>query len=308
MKGKLVTTEKPVTEGYVPFRGYKTWYRIVGDLDNPRPGTFPVLMLHGGPGVPHDYLESLEAFAETGRPVIFYDQLGCGNSDRPDDPGMWNVQLFIDELATVRKELALDRIHLLGQSWGGMLAMEYALTQPEGIVSLTIASSPASMPLWVQEANRLREELPPEVQQTLLKHEEAGTTSDPAYEEAMMAFYERYVCRVVPFPDYVQRAFQKMGAQVYNTMNGPSEFHVIGVIKDWDIRDRLGEITFPTLLTSGRFDELTPMQAEIVANGVPGAEWVIFENSAHLPHAEEQERYLQVLNEFLTKVETKVAG
>jgi L-proline amide hydrolase len=298
--------EMPVTEGYVPFRGYKTWYRIVGDLKNPRAGTFPVLMLHGGPGIPHDYLESLEAFAETGRPVIFYDQLGCGNSDRPDDPSMWNVQLIVDELAIVRKELGLDRIHLLGQSWGGMLAMEYALTQPEGTVSLTIAGSPASMPLWVQEAIRLREELPPEVQQTLLKHEEAGTTNDPAYEEAMMVFFERHQCRVVPYPDYITRAFEKMGTQVRYTLWGPSEFHVAGNLKNWDIRDRLAEISFPTLLTSGRYDQLTPMQAEVVANGIPGADWVVFENSAHFPHAEEQERYLQVLDEFLTKVEAKV--
>jgi proline-specific peptidase len=219
---------------------------------------------------------------------------------------MWTVQLFLDELAEVRRALGLDRIHLLGQSWGGMLAMEYALTQPEGIVSLTIASSPASMKLWVEEANRLREDLPPDIQSTLLKHEAAGTTDSDEYQNTMMAFYERHVCRVVPFPDYVQRAFEQLGAQVYNTMNGPSEFHVVGVLKDWDIRHRLGEIRFPTLLTSGRYDELTPMQAEIVAKGIPGAEWVIFEESAHLPHAEEQERYLQVLDQFLTKVEKNV--
>lgn len=303
-----MTNGPAVTEGYVPFRGYKTWYRITGNLAHPGVGSFPVLMLHGGPGVPHDYLENLEMLAATGRPVIFYDQLGCGNSDRPDDPSMWTVQLFVDELATVRRELGLDRIHLLGQSWGGMLAMEYALTQPEGIVSLTIASSPASMKLWVEEANRLRAELPPEVQATLLKHEAAGTTESQDYQDAMMVFYERHVCRVVPFPDAVQRAFERMGAQVYNTMNGPSEFHVIGVLKDWDIRHRLGEIRLPTLLTSGRYDELTPMQAEIVAKGIPRAEWVTFENSAHVAHVEEQERYLQVLDRFLTRVESSISA
>jgi L-proline amide hydrolase len=291
------------TEGFVPFRGYRTWYRMVGDVAHPAPGTYPVLMLHGGPGVPHDYLESLEALAETGRPVVFYDQLGCGHSDQPDDPGLWSVDLFLDELATVRRELGLDRIHLLGQSWGGMLAMEYALTQPEGIVSLVIASSPASMPLWVQEANRLREDLPTDVQATLLEHEAAGTTDSAEYQEAMMAFYVRHVCRIDPFPDYVARAFAQMGHQVYNTMNGPSEFHVIGHLKDWDIRDRLGEISVPTLLTSGRYDELTPMQAEIIHKAIPGNEWMIFEESSHLPHAEEAERYLEVLDAFLTKVE-----
>jgi L-proline amide hydrolase len=218
------------------------------------------------------------------------------------------VQLFVDELGVVRKGLGLDRLHIFGNSWGGLLAMLYALTKPEGVVSLTLESSPASIPLWIEEANWLRQELPPETQQILLTHEEAGTTSDPEYEEAMMEFYCRHVCRVVPFPEYVQRAFAKLAEnpQVYLTMNGPSEFHIIGVIKDIDIRDRLGEITIPTLMTSGRYDECTPMQAEIVANGIPGAEWVIFEESSHLAHAEEPERYLQVVDEFLTKVESRV--
>jgi proline-specific peptidase len=188
-----------------------------------------------------------------------------------------------------------------------MLAMEYALTQPEGIVSLVIASSPASMPLWVQEANRLRGDLPADVQATLLKHEADETTDSAEYHEAMMAFYIRHVCRVVPFPDYVTRAFEQMGTQVYNTMNGPSEFHVIGHLKNWDIRDRLGEIRLPSLLTSGRYDELTPLQAEIIHKAIPGNEWVIFEESSHLPHAEEADTYLEVLDAFLTKVEGQTA-
>jgi L-proline amide hydrolase len=292
-----------VREGFVGFRGYRTWYRVVGDLGKVAAGKLPVLMLHGGPGVPHDYLESLEALAATGRPVIFYDQLGCGNSDRPDDPDLWTVGLFVEELGVVREALGLERIHLLGQSWGGMLAMEYLLTRPVGIESVTIASSPASMPLWVEEANRLREELPPEVQATLLEHEAAGTTDSAAYQEAMMAFYGRHVCRIDPFPEYVDRAFAKLGQQVYETMNGPSEFHVIGKLKEWDIRARLGEIRLPALLTSGRYDELTPAQAKIVRDGIPGCRWMLFEESSHMPHAEEPERYLRVLDEFLTGVE-----
>jgi proline-specific peptidase len=293
----------PVREGFIPFRGYRTWYQIHGDLENVPAGKLPVLMLHGGPGAPHDYLENLSAFAATGRPVIFYDQLGCGNSDQPDNPDLWEVETFLDELAVVRRELGLEQIHLLGQSWGGMLAMEYALTQPQGIASLIIASSPASMILWVEEANRLRAELPEGVNETLLKHEAAGTYDDPEYQEAMQAFYDRHVCRVVPNPPYVQAAFAKMGHQVYMTMNGPSEFHVIGKLKNWDIRHRLGEITFPSLLTSGRYDELTPMQGQIVHEGIPGNQWVIFEEGSHLPHVEEEAKYLQAMDEFLTGVE-----
>ena len=301
----MTTTALPVTEGYIPFRGYRTWFQIVGDLTQPAPGKLPVLMLHGGPGVPHDYLEQLADVATTGRPVIFYDQLGCGNSDRPDDPELWTVALFLEELAEVRRALGLDRIqiHLLGQSWGGMLAMEYALTQPTGIASLVIASSPASMALWVAEANRLRDNLPPKIQQTLLAHEAAGTTADPAYQTAMLAFYRRHVCRLDPWPEGVNRAFAKIGQQVYETMNGPSEFHVVGRLKAWDIRDRLGEIRIPALLTSGRHDELTPAQAEVVRDGIPGCRWVVFEASSHMPHVEEPARYLAVLDEFFNEIE-----
>ena len=230
-----------VTEGTIPFRGYRTWYRIVGDGE--APGKLPLLALHGGPGVPHDYLESMEALAETGRRVIFYDQLGCGNSDQPHDPALWTVDLFVEEVGAVRAALGLDQVHLLGQSWGGMLAMEYALTQPTGLASLIIESSPASMRQWVSEANRLREALPPEVQATLLRHETAGTTADPDYEAAMAVFYARHVCRLDPMPDYVARAFAKLAEnpEVYHTMNGPSEFHVVGTLRDWDITARLGE-------------------------------------------------------------------
>jgi proline-specific peptidase len=293
----------PVTENFLAFRGYQVWYRIVGERE--APGKLPLLCLHGGPGVPHDYLEPLERMASTGRRVIFYDQLGCGHSDHPDDPSLWRVPLFVDELGVVRRALGLDRLHLLGQSWGGMLAMEYALTQPQGLSSLILASSPASIPQWVDEANRLRTELPLDVQQTLLQHETAGTTDNLAYQEATLVFYRRHVCRLDPWPDYVKRAFAKLKEHpdVYHTMNGPSEFHVTGVLKDWNIVDRLGEIQVPTLVTSGRYDEATPAIAETAHRGIPGSKWVIFEHSAHLAHAEEPERYIQVLDQFLSRVE-----
>lgn len=242
----------PVKEGFVPFRGYKTWYRIVG---KDTPGKHPLVCLHGGPGAPHDYLEPLEDMAATGRRVVFYDQLGCGNSDHPHDPSMWTPALFVDELATLRRELGLDRIHLLGQSWGGMLAMEYMLTKPKGVVSLTLASTGASIPEWGAEADRLRAELPSDVQATLKKHESAGTTGDPAYEEAMMAFYTRHVCRLdFPWPGYIMRTMEKLMAdpEVYATMWGPSEFFITGTLKTWDVSRRLKAITTPTLVTSGR--------------------------------------------------------
>jgi len=303
-----MNTDLPAKEGFITFRGYNVWYRVVGDRE--APGKLPLLCLHGGPGGPHDYLEPLEAMAATGRRVIFYDQLGAGNSDHPHNPSLWTVPLFVEELGVVRQALGLERVHLLGQSWGGMLGMEYALTQPAGLASLIVADSPASMPQWVAEANRLRAELPSEVQATLLKHEAAGTTDDPAYQEAMLVYYRRHVCRLDPWPDCVNRTFDKLAQapEVYNTMNGPSEFHVIGVIKDWDIVNRLGEIQVPTLVISGRYDEATPLIAETVQHGIAGSEWVLFEHSAHMPHVEETERYLEVLTGFLDRRELPAAN
>lgn len=302
-RSKDMSSTTPASEGFVPFREFRVRYRIVGELDQPAPGRFPLLVLHGGPGAPHDYLDPLAALAQSGRPVVFYDQLGSGNSDQPDDPTLWNIDLYLDEVATVRRELGLDRVHLLGQSWGGMLALSYALMQPAGFLSLVVADSTASMPLHAAEVNKLREQLPPEVQEVLNQHEAAGTTDDPAYEEAAMAFYARHICRLDPWPDYLLEAFERINPQVFQTMWGAGELHITGNLKDWDITSRLGEIGVPTLLLSGRYDEFTPAEQEVLREGIPGSEWVLFEQSAHLPHAEETERFLEVLEDFLSRVE-----
>lgn len=299
-----VAATRPAREGTIPFKGYETWYRIVGEEEEP--GKLPLLLLHGGPGAAHDYLESLDAMADTGRRVIYYDQLGCGRSAIPESkPEMWTVELYVEEVDVVREALGLHHIHLLGQSWGGMLGMEYALTRPAGLESLTIASSPASMVQWVEEANRLRNELPPHVQEALLKHEAAGTYEEQEYTDAVQIFNDRHVCRVTPTPEYVQRTWAAIARspEVYNTMNGPSEFHVIGTLKNWNVIPRLGEITVPTLVTSGAYDEATPLIARTVRDGIPGARWELFEESSHMPHVEEEARYMNILDSFLTEVE-----
>ena len=167
------------TEGFVPFRGQRTWYRTVDDPDAATGGQLPLLLLHGGPGFPSDPFESLEALARSGRPVIRYDQIGCGRSDRPHDPSWWTVETFVDELDTVRRELGLDHMHLLGWSWGGMLALEYLLTKPEGIASVVLTSTPPSMPLYVEEARRLRERLPEHVKLTMRRFEQGYRPKQP---------------------------------------------------------------------------------------------------------------------------------
>jgi len=160
------------------------------------------------------------------------------------------------------------------------------------------------MPLWVAEANRLRNELPPEVQATLLRHEATGTTDDPEYLQAMQVFYERHVIRVVPMPDQVKRALDQVG-QVYYTMNGPSEFHVTGILKNWDRTDRLADIRVPTLITSGRYDESTPLINELLHKGIADSEWIIFEQSSHMAHIEEPDVYLPTIESFIERIETQ---
>jgi len=284
----------------------ETWYRITGDL---RPGDAgapaPLVVLHGGPGATHDYLLSLTDLADR-RAVIHYDQIGNGRSTHYPDRGadFWTVDLFVRELHNLVDVLGIrDRHHVLGQSWGGFLAQEYALTQPPGLGALVLANTAASFPDFLGECNRLRALLPPEVEETLQRHERDGTTDDPEYEAACLVFYRRHVCRLDPWPDEVTEAFAwiERDPTVYHTMNGPSEFHVIGSIRDWHVRDRLGEIDVPTLLVSGRHDEATPALQETLLAGIRGAEWVCFEESSHLPHVEERERYLQVVGDWLAR-------
>jgi L-proline amide hydrolase len=278
--------------------GLTTWYEVHGE-----PGDrLPVVICHGGPGATHDYLLSLRALD---RQIVFYDQVGNGRSQHlRDAPAeFWTVELFKRELDALVAHLGwAGGYHVLGQSWGGMLAMEHALEGPAGLRSLVVADSPASMRLWVEEANRLRADLPADARDALTRHEAAGTTDSPEYQEAMNVFYRRHVCRLDPWPEEVQRAFAAIEEDptVYFTMNGPSEFHVIGVIRDWDITDRLGEIDVPVLLASGRHDEATPRIVGEIHDRIPRSEWVVFEESSHMPHVEEPERFREAVEAFLT--------
>lgn len=301
--------ETPVTaiatnEAYLPFRDYRTWYRITGSLES---GKLPLVVAHGGPGCTHDYVDSFKDIAALdGRPVIHYDQLGNGNSTRLPEkgPDFWTVGLFLEELDALLTHIGIrHRYAFLGQSWGGMLGAEHAVRRPPGLKALVIANSPANMHTWVSEANRLRQELPKEVQDRLLKHELAGSLTDPDYIAASRVFYDRHVCRVVPWPPEVARTFAIMDEDntVYRNMNGPTEFHVIGTMKDWTIEDRLDRIEVPTLLISGKYDEATPLVVKPYLERVPGCEWVLFENSSHMPHVEEKQLCLATVSGFLSR-------
>jgi L-proline amide hydrolase len=295
-----------VKEGFAPFGVYETWYRVSGSLSSPQ---LPLIVAHGGPGCTHDYVDSFKRIADLdGRAVIHYDQLGSGNSTHLPDKGedFWTIELFLDQLDALLSHLGIaDRYAYLGQSWGGMLGAEHAVRRPKGLKALIIANSPANMHTWVSEANRLREELPAEVQASLLKHEAAGTITHPDYVAASRVFYNRHVCRLDPWPKEVSRTFELMDLDntVYINMNGPTEFHVIGTMKDWTIEDRLPLINVPSLLISGKYDEATPEVVRPYVEKISGIRWVLFEHSSHMPHVEEEAKCLATVSDFLKSVE-----
>ncbi|HVV21125.1 MAG TPA: proline iminopeptidase-family hydrolase [Pseudonocardiaceae bacterium] len=302
--------QQATTTGTVPFGEHRTWYRVTGDL---HAGPVPLVTLHGGPGCTHDYLLRLTALAATGRPVVHYDQLGNGRSTHlPDAPtDTWTPELFLAELDNLLVALGIaDRYAVLGQSWGGMLAAEHAVRRPGGLRALVIADSPASMALWSQAAGELRADLPPDVDDTLRRHESAGTTDTDEYKQAMQVFYDRHVCRTVPMPDEVAATFAAMDDDptVYHTMNGPSEFHVVGSLRDWSIVDRVGAIAVPTLLASGRYDEATTATIQPFFDGIPDVRWAVFAESSHMPHVEEAERFNAVVADFLATVDGDDTG
>jgi L-proline amide hydrolase len=289
----------------VPFLDGETWVRITRP-DAPRPEALPLFVLHGGPGMAHDYVRNIAELAdETGRDVIHYDQIGCGRSTHlPDAPrDFWTPTLFVDEFHAVRSTLSVERYHVLGQSWGGMLGAEIAVRQPRGLVSLSICNSPASMELWMAAAALLRSELPEDTQRALDRHEAAGTVTDPEYLAATQEFYQRHVCRLTPTPQDFLDSEAQMEAEptVYHTMNGPNEFHVLGTLKSWSVEDRLPQITAPTLVVAGEYDEATPATWKPFVDGIPDAREHVFAGASHCTHLEQPTEFRAVIASFLTE-------
>lgn len=294
---------EPTDEGFIGTGEYRTWYRITGSI-----GDRPTLVaIHGGPGATHDYLLSLTELTGPGRAVVHYDQLGNGRSTHlPDaEPKSWTVQRFLDELDALLTGLSIAEDYVLfGQSWGGMLAAEHAVRRPAGLRGLILANSPASMWLWSAAAAELRAALPTNTRLALLRHEAAGTTDSEEYIEAVRVFYRRHVCRLDPWPEEVEATLAAIDADptVYHTMNGPAEFHVIGSLRNWSIVDRLPAIAAPTLVISGQHDEATPTTVQPFLERIRDSRWVVFEESSHMPHVEEPERFRSVLADFLNEL------
>lgn len=286
------------TEGYIEVTGGKVWYKKV---EGENAHKTPLLILHGGPGSSHYSMQGLAALAEE-RSVIFYDQLGCGYSDMPNDHNLWNLDRFVNELVTVRQALSLDNVHILGHSWGTTLAAAYLLTKPERVESVIFSSPCLSAPMWAKDQDNNRKKLPHEVQKILKRNEDNGTTDCEEYKQASQVFAKQFICRLDPKPEILVEAAKRKGIDSYQTMWGPSEFHVTGNLRDFDCTDRLKEITQPSLYTCGRFDEATPETTEYYHSLTPHSTFHIFEQSAHLPYLEEKQEYLQVIQGFLQDI------
>ena len=332
-------------EGHLTFRGHQVWFRVVGEGR----GKPPLLLIHGGPGSSSDLLTPLAGLA-TGRQVVFYDQLGAGRSTRTHDPALWTIDTFVDEIQAVRDHLGLDDVHVLGHSWGGMLALEYALRRPAGLRSLVLASALVSAPLFAAEATRLVSQLPTPWRRVLEAPEPetspapSPAPAEPPPERAEVDRRARLMRRLVPvvgatplahvaavlgripvlrgpaatlvelqyarrhvfrsretLPMDVARMALTTNREVYRHLWGSHEWSVTGTLKDWDVRDRLPEITVPALVTGGRYDEVTPAQVEALADGLPESELVMFEDSSHCAMWEERELFLAVVAEFLER-------
>jgi len=286
-----------VREGYIDVPGGKVRYREIGAGRK----AIPLLTVHGGPGAPHDYLEPLEALGDE-RPVIFYDQLGCGNSDRPDDTALWTIERYVEELDQVRKFLKLSRTHILGQSWGSMLATDYLLKKkPTGVRGLIFSGPCLSVSRWAADQRAYLAEMPESIRAVIYEKEASGETDSPEYQEAMMSYYRRHLCRLDPWPDCLNRTFEKLGKSVYEHMWGPSEFTVSGTLGNYERAELLKEITQNILFTCGRYDEATPETTAFYHRRHPRSEMVIFEDASHAHHLEKPEEYLGVVRDFLRR-------
>jgi len=288
-------------KGYIPVSGGRLWYKIIGEDKV----AAPLLLLHGGPGATHDYMEPLKILADE-RPVIFYDQLGGGNSDRPKDVSLWTVERFVEELGQVRSLLKLERVHILGQSWGTMLAVSYILSKkPGGVVSLILSGPALSAKRFTKDTRRYLSELPEKYRDIIKRSEKEKRFDSEGYRNAMMEFYKLHLCRIQPWPECLMRTFEKMGTDVYNHMWGPSEFTVTGTLKSFDVTERLKEIRTPTLFTCGRYDEASPETTNYYHRLIPQSEMVVFEDASHEHHLEKMEEYIKVLRNFLNRAENK---
>ncbi len=302
MACKHAPSTVPVTEGYISFGEFKTYWRAAGDLGSAKP---PLLLLHGGPGSTHNYMELLDPLAErTGRAIISYDQLGCGNSYLDGRPELWKAQTWVDELDNLRHELELERLHLLGQSWGGMLAITYLADRTQqGVCSVVLSSTLSSSQLWGSEQHRMARQLPTDEWAALQEAERTGLFEGEAYTKAVNHYMELH-CADLSYgpeaPECLQRK-KRSGQEAYVTAWGPNELTPLGTLANWDYTERLCELELPALVISGTDDLCTPLLAKTMFDRLPNARWELMAGCRHMCFADDTERYCDLLAGWLAE-------
>jgi proline iminopeptidase len=279
---------------------YKVWTKRIGN------SATKMLSLHGGPGCTHEYFECFEDFLpQEGIEFYYYDQLGSAYSDRPKDKSLWTVDRFREEVEQVRIALRLNNFYLYGQSWGGMLGIEYALKYQQHLKALIISNMTASIASYIEHINKLRQEFPPETIEVLEKYEAKGDYTATEYQEVLFnQLYSKHICRITPWPEPLQRTFRNLSTQVYNTMQGPNEFVVTGTFKDWNRWKEIQNIKVPTLLIVGRHDTMRVEDIQKMGKLIPNSRVVICEKGSHLPMYDDQETYFRELLKFIKDVES----
>jgi proline iminopeptidase len=285
----------------IPIEGgkYRVWTKRVGN------GPTHMLTLHGGPGCTHEYMECFEDFLpQHGIQFHYYDQLGSHYSDQPNDPSLWTVSRFCDEVEQVRVALGLENFYLYGQSWGGMLGIEYALKYQHHLKGLVISNMTASIASYLASINKIRRGLPSEDLRILEKYEAKGEYDAPEYEQVMLRrVYTRCICRLAQWPEPMVRMFRHMNQQVYNTMQGPNEFVISGNFKDWNRWDDLARIAVPTLVIGAQFDTMAVDDIRRMGELIPDSRVAICERGSHLAMYDDQDAYFQHLVQFILDVE-----
>ena len=283
-------------EGYASVLGFDLFYRQFGE-----PVKGEVLGLHGGPGATHDYLLSLADLADHGYRVTLYDQLGCGRSQVPKDHALFVPERYVEEVEAFRRKMKLGRPHIIGSSWGGMLAIAYALKYQRNMSTMITVGGLHSVPLTTKEMKRMKGSLPASIQATMAKYEALGEYDNPEYAAATMVYYKRHLCRLDPWPKEVSYSLDHISKSVYGTMNGPNEFTITGNIRYWDVTSQLRTIRVPTLVLGGKYDEVSPVVAREIHDHIRGSELTIFPRSSHLAFWEERSAFMSRVVRFLSK-------